>query len=126
MAKVLLVDDDDLLRCILTEVMISQGYEVIEAADGRPVADMIIREEPDILITDLIMPEQEGLKTIQQARALRPQLPIIAISGGGRTVSTDFLQVALIMGVNATLTKPFDHNQLVALVDQFTGKAKAA
>lgn len=72
------------------------------------------------------MPEQEGLKTIQQSRAIRPHLPIIAISGGGRTVSTDFLEVARIMGVNATLTKPFDHNKLVSLVEQLTVPPKAA
>jgi len=118
MAKVLLVDDDDTVLYSLSRALKQAGYEVLEASNGLAVVDIISKNQPDILVTDLIMPEQEGISTITKVKELYPDLPIIAISGGGRNLGSDFLDIAMYIGANATLAKPFDESELIALIEK--------
>jgi YesN/AraC family two-component response regulator len=93
------------------------GYAVQTAPNGRVGTRLFADAEPDLVITDIIMPEQEGIETIMRLRGLRPDKPIIAISGGGRVRNADFLQMAACLGASAVLAKPFDGNDLIRKVE---------
>ncbi len=120
MAKVLLVDDEEMVRYALGKALRKAGHEVLEAADGVKVPSIIETEGADILVTDIIMPDQEGLGTIREVRGQYPRLPIVAMSGGGRMAGTDYLAMAKSLGADAILSKPFDKSELLALVDTLT------
>ena len=72
--------------------------------------------QPDLVITDIIMPDQEGIQTITEMRAAKPDAKIIAISGGGRIGNTDFLKIAQVLGAMAVIPKPFDLDELMMTV----------
>ena len=106
--KVLVIDDEPAVRYALTRILESNGFEVTTAPDGLRGMAQFRSCRPDLVITDLIMPEQEGMQTIQQLRQADPDVKILAISGGGRLVNIDFLQVALHLGADGILPKPFE------------------
>ncbi len=107
MARILLVDDDELLRNVLALTLRKMGHVVIEARNGREALELSADGLPDLLITDLIMPEKEGLETITTIRQIHPTVKVIAMSGGGRGDATDYLNVARLLGADRTLQKPF-------------------
>lgn len=112
-ASVLVVDDEEGIRDLFRLTLAAAGYKVVEAKDGRE-AMARLREEPfDLLITDLVMPEREGIEMIETLRKQRPDLKIVAVSGafGGM-----FLKVAKALGANATLAKPVSPDALLATV----------
>lgn len=102
-ATVLVVDDDVNVRKVLSLMLESGGYRVLEAADGRIALEQVRREHIDLVLTDLVMPEQEGFETIQAIRRERPSIKVIAMSGafGG-----GFLHMAKLLGAHSTLQKP--------------------
>ncbi|MCB1886077.1 MAG: response regulator [Rhodocyclaceae bacterium] len=116
MTRILLVDDDELVRYALAKALRRAGHEVLEAASGEGVPARVEAESIEILITDLVMPDQEGIGLIRELRAVSATLPIIAISGGGRVSGEQYLRMAARLGADATLAKPFDHKELLALV----------
>lgn len=106
MSVVMVVDDDAQIRQLLAEVMRRQGYEVIQADDGE-VALRLFRERPAaLIITDLLMPNKEGLELMQEARAIHPEVKLIAFSGGGRVDPSACLKFAAGMGADRVFTKP--------------------
>ena len=116
MAKILVVDDEALLAKSLSIILTKAGHTVVTAENGKMGLEVFAREKPDLVITDIIMPEMEGIEAIQILRAQAPDLPIIAVSGGGRTKNLEFLRVAEKLGANAALGKPFTKEQLLAAV----------
>jgi len=118
MAMILLVEDDPIVRETVRQVLASEGHDVICANDGRRGVDLFRKTRVDLVVTDIIMPEKEGIQTIQEIRAMRPRARIIAMSGGGRVGSTDFLSVAKKLGADDTLAKPFDPEELIEKVDR--------
>jgi CheY-like chemotaxis protein len=124
LARILLIDDDELVRATLSAALRAHGYETDLAGDGRDVMSRFQEGHFDLLVTDLIMPGQDGLDTIAQVRRAHPDLPIIAISGGGRHTNRDFLQVAEALGATRTLNKPFVPSQLVGLVRELLGESE--
>jgi CheY-like chemotaxis protein len=112
--KVLVIDDDHLVRYALSKVLSSYGYEVVTAADGKRGMIVLREEHPDVVVTDIIMPEQEGIDTIIQIRRERPGVKIIAISGGGRIRNIDFLEMAQSLGADEVLAKPFESEELLS------------
>jgi DNA-binding response OmpR family regulator len=112
--KVLVIDDDHLVRYTLSRILQHSGYDVITASDGRRGMLLLREEYPDVVITDIIMPEQEGIDTIIQVRRERPNIKIIAISGGGRIRNIDFLKMAHFLGADNVMRKPFEANELLA------------
>ncbi len=116
MAYILLIEDDELYRKMLAHFLRRAGHEVVEARDGREGVDRFRSEPTDIVITDIVMPEQEGLETIRQLRALRPELSIIAISGAGAE-SGLYLKIAEKLGASCVIEKPFQPRDLVAAVE---------
>ena len=116
MARILLMDDEDALRAIMVEVLTEEGHEVIDSASGEIALRTGIIDGVDMVITDIIMPEVEGMEAIRMIMAHRADLPILAISGGGRTVTTDYLPLTLHLGARDTLKKPFTPDQLIERV----------
>ncbi len=116
MANILIIDDDDLIRSVLRQVLEADGHTVTELADGVGAAARCIEVGADLAIVDLIMPDQEGLATIMELRAIGRSLKIIAMSGGGRYLGSDFLAVAAVIGANRTIAKPFDRSSILDLV----------
>jgi two-component system cell cycle sensor histidine kinase/response regulator CckA len=117
-SRVLLIDDDVAVRGFLCQILTDAGYLVVEAGDGRSGMSKLEQMTVDLVITDLVMPEQEGLETLQRLHAERPELPVIAISGafGG-----SFLKTALRFGAMASLPKPIDPETLLRAVGDALG-----
>ncbi len=123
MAQILIIDDEDELRSMLRQMLEHAGHEVSEAVNGAIGIEMCERRMPDLIITDIIMPEKEGIETIITLRRADPTLPIIAISGGGRLDATDFLTMAKKLGAHHTLTKPFRRDKLLEAVGECLAQA---
>jgi DNA-binding response OmpR family regulator len=107
MARILLVDDEVGLLGLLETVLQMDGHEVVTAQNGREALAAAADPAIQLVITDLIMPDTEGIETIVTLRKSRPELPIIAMSGGGRGSASDYLEIAEAVGASATLAKPF-------------------
>jgi DNA-binding response OmpR family regulator len=122
MANVLLVEDDSELRKALRLNLEEFGHKVVEAGDGREAMLLFRSVGADIVVTDLVMPEKEGLETISEFRRHRPELPIVAMSGGGRIAPGLNLSMALRLGARRVLLKPFPISELDQAVTELTGK----
>lgn len=117
MARILVIDDEPLVREML-EVRLSRGgHEVVVAADGDKAMALHRKDPADLVITDIFMPEKDGIETIQEMLRDNPDLRIIAISGGSRVGNMDFLNVAAKLGASAVLKKPFDYDRLLKEID---------
>ena len=121
MSSILVVDDDTQVLDVMSEMLRLEGHSVSVAENGRQAVDQIRDEDFDLVITDLIMPEKEGLETIADIRRSHGSLPILAISGGGRVGPTDYLETARFIGANATLAKPFGRQELITTVSDLLG-----
>jgi CheY-like chemotaxis protein len=106
-------DDEAGVRCFLRKVLEGGGYEVIEAADGKQALGQVRAGHVDLVITDLVMPDQEGIETIKALRRDAPDVRIIAISGAS---GGEFLNVARMMGAADVLHKPVSAELLLATV----------
>jgi CheY-like chemotaxis protein len=124
MQQILLVDDDDLFRKMLMLKLTKMGYAVMEARDGNEALILHSHLSPDVILTDLIMPNKEGLETIAELRRLYPAARIIAMSGGGRGSATDYLKIALLMGADRVLAKPFSDDELSLALDDLLGEGR--
>src|SRR5690606_14802567 len=105
-------DDDTAMRKMMRLTLEVRGHEVLDAPDGLKGLALLREREPDLLITDILMPTKEGIETIREVRDLKPGLPIIAISGGGGFDSPELLGMARALGADAALAKPFRPAQL--------------
>lgn len=113
MIHVLLVDDDELFRTMLEEMVRREGYQVRAVTNGNEALHAIERQSPDLIITDILMPEKDGIELITELAQRGSHIPIIAVSGGRRAISLEFnLESAKLMGVRATLPKPFTREAL--------------
>lgn len=108
---------------MLREALARQGHVVDEAVDGLQALSRFAERQPDLVITDIIMPEREGLETIQALRRRRPTIPIIAVSGGDRRGPESQLSAALALGVNRAFRKPFRIDEVLSAVDELTAAA---
>lgn len=124
--RILLVDDDPAVLKGLCAAFGRLGLTPETAKDGGQALKRLSASSPDLMITDIIMPDREGLETIMAARAQAPRLKIIAMSGGGRVDSGEFLNVARALGADAVLRKPFRPSQLIALAEEVLAGAETA
>jgi DNA-binding NtrC family response regulator len=121
MAHILVIEDDDSVRKALSQTVVRLGHEVSSASNGKEGLSRAEERPPDLVITDLIMPDTEGLETIIELRRRSPQIRIIAISGGGRLSTENFLGVAKKFGAYDTLAKPFSREELKTAIDAALG-----
>jgi CheY-like chemotaxis protein len=115
--RILVIDDEDLARFTLREMLLSLGHEVLEARDGREGLARLGAGGVDLVVTDILMPNMDGVEFVMTARKDWPNLKIIAISGGGRTRNLDFLDLAKDYGAVAVLSKPFGKADLLAALE---------
>lgn len=119
MGRILVVDDNRDLCAMLKSLLEGAGYSVAVAADGREALS-IQRDAPaDVLITDLFMPESDGFETIEGFRKTNPKMRIVVISGDSKLTRRDYLATAALIGVDATLRKPFDTEALLETLRSF-------
>ena len=117
MANILLVEDEDQLRSLLKEVLESEGHAVWDAENGKTATSLLASFPIDLIITDLIMPEKEGLELILEIRRSHPEIKVIAMSGGGRSNPQDYLEMAKRFGAKAVLSKPFTNEAIIDAVN---------
>ena len=117
MPKILLIDDEKLTRQMLREALETQGYQVLEASDGNQALSINRADPCPLVITDILMPDKEGLETIMEWRREFPEAKIIAISGGGAAGRINYLEAAQKLGAQAALQKPFKLKKLFETVE---------
>ena len=117
MANLLLIDDEESIRTVLSLALERGGHTVVLACDGSEGLRYLEHNNVDLVISDLVMPETEGLELIRRVRSSCPNLKIIVISGGGRLLDTSYLQTAILFGADYALAKPFGGAQLLAAVE---------
>lgn len=121
MSKILIVDDDQQLRDMLRQFLDWEGFDVIESSDGEKALRILHEYKVDIMITDIIMPEKDGISLVRDLRKQYPDLKIIAISGGSRHIDPQNpLKIVEKMGVDRTFTKPFQLSELLDAVKELT------
>src|SRR5262249_9865145 len=114
---VLLVDDEDFIRAAPRRPPAVEGFAGRPARDGEEALARCQERTPDLVITDLFMPEKEGIETIQDLKRDHPNVKIIAMSGGNRGIIGDFLSMARMLGAQATLSKPFLREELLSTIE---------
>lgn len=122
MSAILVIDDDASVREVVSEMLRMEGHDVTIAENGRDAIPMLAQQQFDLVITDLIMPEKEGIETIGEIRRTDRDIPIIAISGGGRLGPGDYLQTARHIGADATLAKPFTRQELLTTIESLLSR----
>ena len=117
MPVILIIEDDRDLREMLRSALLRKDYTVLEADNGK---EALINFKPgvtDLVVTDLLMPEEDGLKVIMQMREMKPEIKVIAISGGGKAGPGSYLRMAKALGADSVFPKPFSVNDLVNRID---------
>ena len=117
MTKILLVEDEERVRALLKGVLESNGYEVQEASSGKEALQSYARSPPDLILTDLVMPDVEGIELIAKIRKSDPNLKIIAMSG------SNYLYIAERLGADHIMEKPFSNKALLNAVKATLGQA---
>ena len=116
-------DDEPGLRLLLAATLTGAGYDVLQASNGLEAVHLCETGDVDLLLTDLVMPDHEGLETIRRLRQERPTIPIVAMSGA---FDGGFLEVARAMGAAAVIQKPFTPDQVIKVVGRVLGGASTA
>ncbi len=115
--QVLVIDDDKEIREMIFKMLTNENYDVVKVSNGEEAIKLLDNKiKIDIVITDIIMPEKEGIETIRELKRDYPFIKILAISGGGQGSANDYLSMAKIMGANLTMSKPFSHQELLESV----------
>lgn len=115
-ATILVIDDEPQLRGMVKQMLEQEGYAVVEAHNGDEGLRVFRQSPADVVITDIVMPEKEGIETIRELRRDFPGVKIIAMSGGGRLDSGEYLHFALKLGAARILRKPFRRQELLETV----------
>ena len=121
MTRILIVDDDDQIRDILKRMLERSGYEVMEAQNGKKGVASYRSDPCDLVITDILMPEKEGIEMIREMKKEFPDSRIIAMSGGGHVDAKEYLMLAEVLGANRTLEKPISYKDLIDTVKDVLG-----
>lgn len=116
MTSVLVIDDEAMVRMTIKMILEGVGFKVSLASNGKEGMAAIALDPPELVITDMIMPDMDGVETTMKIRDNYPNIKIVAISGGGRVHNLDFLKHAKEMGAHAILPKPFTKEELLGAV----------
>jgi len=122
MQRILIIDDDHHILLMIKKMLERAGFGVELAPNGNMGLEVLKRMPVDLVITDIIMPEKEGLETIRAMKRLRSDLKIIAMSGGGKISPDNYLGTAKVFGANRVLEKPFTQKQMVSVVQDLLGE----
>jgi DNA-binding response OmpR family regulator len=116
MSRILVVDDDEDVRSIIKDMLVEEGFSVDVAEDGDTATKKFENDPYDLVITDIIMPGKEGITTIKDVKKIKPDVKIIAISGGGFAGPLFYLETAEGFGANESLAKPIEKKLLLKTV----------
>lgn len=123
MKRILIIDDDQYILVMIKKMLEREGFETELASNGEEGLERFVEVPIDLVICDILMPEKEGLETIREMMKLDPDLKIIAMSGGGRVSSKNYLKNARAFGAARVLGKPFSRIQMVSTVHELLGDA---
>ena len=124
--SILVIDDDEQFRGYLCELLKGKGFDIFEAANGALGLEAYRAHQPDLVLTDIVMPEKEGLELIKHLRRENPDARIIAMTGGGNYgLCNNYLQLAKVLGALTTLVKPFRAGALIEEINKLSGSAMA-
>jgi len=122
MANILVIDDDATIQLVFSQFLTSLGHGIMQAENGKKGMSMIQETRPDLVITDIMMPEMDGLEILMQLRSTHDSVPVIAISGGMRSLPVNFLQQAKLFGARYVFEKPVPldvlRNAVTELLDE--------
>lgn len=118
MYDILIVDDEPMIREGLKVALDMEGHKTATAADGNEAIKMVGLSKPQLIITDIIMPESDGIEVICNVKESNPDIKILAISGGGRISAKDHLKIAKQLGATGILAKPFSTEELICEINK--------
>jgi two-component system, response regulator, stage 0 sporulation protein F len=116
---VLIIDDNAGMLDLLVTLLDAHGFRVLTASNGFRALQVIRESAPRVILTDILMPGQDGLELIREIRRAHVNVKIIAMSGGGYVAKTDYLRYARLLGADATINKPTDTDELIQLLRSF-------
>lgn len=116
MSRILILDDDADIRHTLREMLTHAGHDIREASDGDAGLRMVRQFHPEIVVTDIFMPERDGLEVIRAVKRDFPTVKIVAISGGGRYGELSYLEMSKTFGADGLLLKPFTRRDVLAVM----------
>jgi CheY-like chemotaxis protein len=123
MAKILVIDDEPSILIMIKKMLEREGHVIDIAANGREGIELFEMNRHDLIITDIIMPQKEGLEIILELRKKHPKLKIVAISGGGRIGPEGYLPSAKLFGADLVFQKPLIKNEFIEAISKLLGKA---
>lgn len=121
MERILVIDDEPYILLMVKKMLERAGYEVNLASNGSEGLRLFSKFRPGLVITDIIMPEKEGLETIREMKRISRDLKIIAMSGGGKISADNYLGTAKIFGASRLIEKPFSQKHLLTYVEELVG-----
>ena len=121
--QILVIEDDPIVSCLIRKLLERRGYQVALTSNGKEAIDLYSRMVFNLVITDIIMPEMQGLETIKELRHTNPSVKIIAVSGGGIGLADYYLRAAHVLGAMRTFSKPFHIEEMQRAVDELIGAA---
>ena len=124
MSVVLIIDDDPHIRTLWDHALTENGFSVRTAPTGMEGVEIARREHVDVVVTDIHMPDKDGIETLLEIKSMNPEAKVVVVSGGGLVGGMSFLGAAGKLGADATLAKPFDIHQLSAVVGKLSGASQ--
>jgi DNA-binding NtrC family response regulator len=121
MKTILVIEDDTGFQLLLKKMLERQGYQVLLASNGNEGMKIIREYNTDLIVTDIIMPEKDGIEVIREVVAEYPKIKIIALSGGGRINADTYIEMASKLGAHRTIFKPFKQELLLTTVRELLG-----
>ena len=118
MYDILVVDDEPMIREGLKVALEMEGHKALTACDGNEAIRIAEERKPHLIITDIIMPESDGIEVITVVKEKNPKIKILAISGGGRISAKDHLKIAKQLGASGVLAKPFSTEELISEINR--------
>ncbi len=125
MPKILIIDDDPTIQNVFSQFLEKEGYEVLQAENGKEGIERIQSHRPDLIITDIMMPEMDGLEILLHIRNTHEDIPVIAISGGMRSLPINFLHQAQLFGARYVFEKPVPLDVLRNAVEELASPPDA-
>ena len=120
---ILIIEDDEQFLGFVSELLTSEGFEILKAENGKEGIALLEDNQPDLILTDLLMPEKDGVRVISEVRSKFSHIPVVAMSGGQSVFSPVFLEAASSLGASETLTKPFTEEELLETINSVLNKA---
>jgi CheY-like chemotaxis protein len=121
MPRILVIDDEPLVRSTVVMILTRAGFSVEEASDGKAGIAMCHKNPPDVVITDIFMPNRDGIEVVMELKRSCPRTKIIAMTGGGQTRMMEIASPAKLLGADHILHKPFERESLLAAVNPALG-----